>query len=145
MTKYIVILYICWLVGWLVVVKRLAQQYINYIIKVKYIDDQVVSEFNYKLLNNLLSNNLYLSRWKNTPPFCTACSDVIENTKHLIFECTNIQNIWKIIGSVLNFEIQWKHIVIGFCLEFNDKVSMLNNLISFIACRIYKFKMYCRL
>ena len=56
--------------------------------KVKCIDDQVVSEFNYKLLNNLLSNNLYLSRWKNTPPFCTACSDVIENTKHLIFECT---------------------------------------------------------
>ena len=42
-------------------------------------------------------------------------------------------------------KIQWKHIVIGFCLEFNDKVSMLNDLISFIACRIYKFKMYCRL
>ena len=45
--------------------------------KLKFIDDPLVSEFNYKLLNNLLSNNLFLSKWKNTSPFCTACSDVI--------------------------------------------------------------------
>ena len=111
--------------------------------KVKFIDDPLVSEFNYKLLNNLLSNNLFLSKWKNLSPFCTSCSDVIENTKHLIFECTNVRKIWKIIGIVLNFEIQWKHKY--WLLSFNDKVNSLNNLISFIACRIYKFKMYCRL
>ena len=32
--------------------------------KLKFIDDPLVSEFNYKLLNNLLSNNLFLSKWK---------------------------------------------------------------------------------
>ena len=32
--------------------------------KVKLIDDPIVSEFNYKLLNNLLNNYLFLSRWK---------------------------------------------------------------------------------
>ena len=70
---------------------------------------------------------------------------VIENTRHLIFECANVQNIWKILGVIINFDIQWKHVVIGFCLESNEKVSILNNIMSFIACRIYKFKMFCRL
>ena len=104
--------------------------------KVKFIDDPLMSEFNYKLHKNLLSNNLFLSKWKNTSPFCTACSYVIENTKHFIFECTNERKIRNIIETVLNFDIQWKHILIGFCLEFNDKVNLLNKLISFIACRI---------
>ena len=66
--------------------------------------------------------------------------DTIENTKHLIFECVNIQNIWKILSAAIRFDIQWKHIVIGFFLEYNEKVSIFNNIISFIACRIYKYK-----
>ena len=116
-----------------------------YYTKIKLIDDPLVSEFNYKLLNNLLCNRLFLSKWKNTSPLCTMCPDTIENTKHLIFECVNIQNIWKILSAAIRFDIQWKHIVIGFCLEYNEKVSIFNNIISFIACRIYKYKMYCRL
>ena len=116
-----------------------------YYTKIKLIDDPLVSEFNYKLLNNLLCNRLFLSKWKNTSPLCTMCPDTIENTKHLIFECLNIQNIWKILSAAIRFDIQWKHIVIGFCLEYNEKVSIFNNIISFIACRIYKYKMYCRL
>ena len=113
--------------------------------KIKLTDDPIVSEFNYKLLNNLLCNKLFLSKWKNTSPMCIICPDAIENTKHLIFECVNIQNIWKILSVAIRFDIQWKHIVIGFCLENNEKVSIFNSIISFIACRIYKFKMYCRL
>ena len=105
--------------------------------KIKLIDDPIVSEFNYKLLNNLLCNKLFLSKWKNTSPMCTICPDAIENTKHLIFECANIQNIWKILSVAIRFDIQLKHIVIGFCLENNEKVSIFNSIISFIACRIY--------
>ena len=116
-----------------------------YYTKIKLVDDPIVAEFNYKLLNNLLNNRLYLSKWKHTSPFCNTCPGIIENTRHLIFECANVQNIWKILGVIINFDIQWKHVVIGFCLESNEKVSILNNIMSFIACRIYKFKMFCRL
>ena len=116
-----------------------------YCTKIKLVDDPIVAEFNYKLLNNLLNNRLYLSKWKNTSPFCNMCPGIIENTRHLIFQCANVQNIWKILGVIINFDIQWKHVVIGFCLESNEKVSILNNILSFIACRIYKFKMFCRL
>ena len=47
------------------------------------------------------------------------CPGIIENTRHLIFECANVQSLWKILGAIINFDIQWKHVVIGFCLESN--------------------------
>ena len=47
----------------------------------------------------------------------------------------------KLLGIVMNFEIKWKHIVIGFYHEDNIKVKTLNNLISFTALKLYKYKM----
>lgn len=38
----------------------------------------------------------------------------------------------------------WKHVIIGFYYENNRKVQFLNNIISYVAYRIYKFKMLCR-
>ena len=48
-------------------------------------------------------------------------------------------------STCLKFDIGWKHIIIGFYEEINNKTILLNNLISYIACRIYKFKMHCRI
>ena len=61
----------------------------------------------------------------------------MENTKHLIlvYECNNVQNIGFVQGNIYAFRIQWKHVVVG----------LLNVITSFIACKIYKYKMYCRL
>ena len=42
-------------------------------------------------------------------------------------------------------DIQWKHVIVGFYNERNKKCTSLNTLISYVAYRIYKFKMYCRL
>ena len=51
-----------------------------------------------------------------------------------------------LVSTCLKFDIGWKHIIIGFYDEINDKTILLNNLISYIACRIYKFyKMCCRI
>ena len=116
-----------------------------YLNKVKDISDTKVAEFNYKLLNNILCNNYLVSKWNPTvKKECTVCG-AIEITKHLIFECTNVKNIWTILGFILNFEVQWKHVLVGFYYEKSEKVSMLNNLISYVACRMYKYKMFCRL
>ena len=37
---------------------------------------------------------------------------IIENTRHLIFECAYVQNLWKKLGVIINFDTQWKHVVI---------------------------------
>jgi hypothetical protein len=47
--------------------------------------DKKVSEFNYKLLNNLLSNNLFLSKcFKGISSKCNSCLNDTENSGHLI-------------------------------------------------------------
>ena len=117
-----------------------------YIHKICDTHDNDISEFNYKLLNNLLCNNLFLSKWKqDITKFCSTCKTEVENSEHLIFTCNNVKNIWYTLGISLKIDIQWKHIVIGFFHENNIKVKTLNNLISFTAMKIYKFKMVCRL
>ena len=113
--------------------------------KISNIFDKTIAEFNFKLLNILLCCNLSLSKWKHASPKCSNCLDKIKNSKHLIFECINVMKIWKTLESILNFEIQWKHLVVGFYYEDNNKVVLLNNLLSYVACRIYKYKMFCRI
>ena len=46
---------------------------------------------------------------------------------------------------VLEINIRWKHVVLGFFHEGNHKVRSLNFVISFIAFRIYKTKMMLRM
>lgn len=113
--------------------------------KIKNTKDKALAEFNYKLLNNLLCNNLLVSKWnKNITAKCKQCNE-IENSKHLIFDCVNVAKIWKVASECLNFDIIWKHIVLGFYLEETQVTKLYNYFLSFIAYRIYKCKMYCRL
>ena len=97
-------------------------------------------------MHNLLSNRYSLSKWKrDIDEYCEFCHDAIENNEHLIFSCTNIQEIWKKASECLKFSVSWKTIVIGFYDDVNDKTVLINNIISFIAYRIYKYKMFCRI
>lgn len=113
--------------------------------KIKNTKDKALAEFNYKLLNNLLCNNLLVSKWnKNITAKCKHCNE-IENSKHLIFDCVNVEKIWKAASECLNFDIKWKNIVVGFYLEETQVTKLYNYFLSFIAYRIYKCKMYCRL
>ena len=38
------------------------------------------------------------------------CPGVIEDTKHFIFECVDIQNICNILSAAIRFYIQWKNL-----------------------------------
>ena len=97
-------------------------------------------------MNNLLCNNLYLSKWKReVNKYCTFCKTHVENTEYLLYECGNVKDIWLILGTVLNIDIAWKHILLGLYNECIENVMFLNNVISFVALKIYKFKMFCRL
>lgn len=113
--------------------------------KIVKINDKSIAEFNFKLLHNLLPNNLYLSKWnKNIDKFCTYCRE-IENTKHMVFDCILVKNIWKKVSAILKINIAWKHLVLGFIYNGNQSNVVLNNVISFIACKIFKYKMKCKL
>jgi hypothetical protein len=113
--------------------------------KICNIFDPHVADFNYKLLNNLTSNQVMLKKWKVAETdLCTLCKEK-EDNEHLILKCKNVCEIWRIVEKILNFQVSWKTIVIGFFWEMNEKTIFLNNLISLIACKIYKYRIYCRL
>lgn len=44
----------------------------------------------------------------------------------------------------MQLDIVLKHIIIGFYFQNNSKVQFFKNIISFVAYRIYKLKMFCR-
>lgn len=114
--------------------------------KILAIKDKKISDFNYRLLNNLLCNREMMKRWKIVEnDMCVFCKDVKENNEHLILRCKNVSQIWDTVQKCLNFDVSWKTVVIGFYFEKNEKTLFLNSLISLIACKIYKYKMYCRI
>ena len=57
----------------------------------------------------------------------------------------NVLKIWKTLSEYLGFDVQWKHIIIGFYHVRNNTTRHYNLLFSFIVYRIYKHKMYCRI
>lgn len=112
--------------------------------KVKKIFDKNVSEFNCKLIHNILSCNKCVSKWKeNLDKNCLNCN-VEEDIKHLIFDCCISNPIWKKISDILNINVTWKVIVIGFPVYCNKSTFIFNNVLSFEAYKIYKYKMKCR-
>ena len=72
----------------------------------KDVKDTFLAEFSYKILNNILSKIFLISQWNtNITNKYKSCISQIENAKHLIFECINVQNILKVASSCLNFDI----------------------------------------
>lgn len=76
---------------------------------------------------------------------CVFCKDVKENSEHLILRCKNVSQIWDTVQKCLDFDVSWKTVAIDFYFEKNEKTLFFNSLISLIACKIYKYKMYCRI
>jgi hypothetical protein len=80
----------------------------------------------------------------NVAAYCRICV-TLETCEHLIYNCSNVQSLWKLLSLYLNVDVQWKHIAVGFYFEKNRKTLDFNFIISFIAFKICKYKMYCRL
>ena len=82
--------------------------------KVKYIDDRKLAEFNYKIINNILINKAYLSKWiSETNANCSFCNQK-EDTIHLLYDCSFNDHIWQIVGNCLQLNITYKHVVLGY-------------------------------
>ena len=93
-----------------------------------------ISEFNFKVLHNILANNDNLFKWQKSPSSsCIYCDQPIHNTKHLLWECLPAANLWQNISRILNVNISWQDIIIG-----SDRDQILNLVTSLISYLIYK-------
>ena len=100
------------------------------------------SDFNYKLLHNILPSGVLVNKWnKNVTSECAFCKEK-ENIKHILFDCKRVQQIWKKIGLILNMEIQWKHIVIGYIVQ-NNITEYRNLVFNIITYCIYSQWVKC--
>ncbi len=103
-----------------------------------WITDRKVGEFKYKILCNILSNKALISKWnKDITENCDFCGQK-QTTKHMLYECPRVFNIWELISTLLKVKITYKHIVIG-NIEDNSYIYNRNLLITYISYSIYKF------
>lgn len=108
--------------------------------------DKRLSEFNYKLLNNILNCNSFQYKCKSrSNAKCEFCPCEKEDIKHLIFECLSVQRLWQKLNSILNFDVCWKHIIIFRKKKIKNCVFKYNYIIIYVSFVIYKYKMTCRM
>ena len=60
------------------------------------------------------------------------------------FECENVQTLWN-ISNYIGFDVKWKNVIFGFYSVQNKTTFLYNLLLSFVALKIYKYNMYCKL
>lgn len=76
------------------------------------------------MLHNVLCNNAYLIKWtEDNGDNCTLCR-TIENSKHLSFDCKNVENIWKKLRHFLSIDLKRKHIDFDFYLEKSTRLNL---------------------
>ena len=108
-----------------------------YVSKIVDVHDAKLSEFNFKMLNNITVCRSNRFKWKKiTSPLCIYCGKN-ETVKHIYFECDNVNNMWKEIGLILNCNIKWWHIVLG-ARGDNVYVKFRNLLYNVIVYALFK-------
>ena len=85
-----------------------------------------LSEFNFKLLHNIVPCGYVLSKWQcNINVKCEVCGEV-ESTKHMLFECERVKCIWKLISVALKCDISWKRVICGYPnYEVSKKINTM--------------------
>ena len=108
--------------------------------KIKYMDDRKLAEFNYKIINNILINKAYLSKWiSETNAKCFFCNQK-EDSIHLLYDCSFNDHIWHIVGNCLQLNITYKHVVLEYSSKIkNVNVNSINYCITLISYLIYKY------
>ena len=61
---------------------------------------------------------------------------------HLLFGCERVQKIWGKISALINVDVKWKHIVVGWP-ENNLRTSAYNIIFSVVTFAIYSAWLKC--
>jgi hypothetical protein len=113
--------------------------------KLKDIKVRKLSEFNFKILHNIVPCGYVVSKWQRSVKIeCEVCHE-IESTKHMLYDCPQVNSIWKLISHPLNCDVSWKNIVCGFLMNNKSrKITALNFVIVVVAYTIFKENSHCK-
>ena len=97
--------------------------------KIIKMQDKKIAEYNYKLIMNILVSEDKLYKWKKSEdPNCIYCKHV-HSVEHMLFNCIDAKNLWSIVSSLLNKDITYEDIVLGFVEESNNVIDIIGFLI----------------
>ena len=66
-----------------------------------------VCEFNFKLLQNIVPCGKICKWQKNVFNACEHCLEI--ETRHMLYECPRVLEIWNLVSIVINVNLNWKH------------------------------------
>ena len=79
--------------------------------KIKLEKEIKLKEFNFKLLHGILPCNRNLEKWKlKSNDQCDICS-LPQTIEHLLYDCTYVKPLWKLIEKYLGVNIGYKQIL----------------------------------
>ena len=94
-------------------------------LKIIKMHDKKIAEYNYKLLMNILVSEDKLYKWKiSENPNCIYCKNV-HSVEHMLFNCVEVKHLWRIVSSLLNKNITYEDIVLGFVEEGNNVIVII--------------------
>jgi hypothetical protein len=113
--------------------------------KLKDVQVNKLSNFNFKVLHNIVPCGYVLSKWqRGVQEKCEICNE-IETMKHMLYNCASVNSIWQIVSYALKCNISWKNIVCGFPkYEITNKIVCLNIIISIVSYAIFKENSNCK-
>ena len=93
-----------------------------------------IADFNYKLLHNIIPTGKNLLKWnKIDNASCIYCRKYIHDIKHMLWDCSCVYNMWKIIGNALDCVFNFQIIILG-----KEMFTHVNRVISLICYLIFK-------
>ena len=63
-------------------------------------------DFQYRILNRILTTNLSRSKYSEISPNCTFCQDNCETIRHLMFECKESSQLWQALRKWLKYAVK---------------------------------------
>ena len=104
--------------------------------KIIHIYENKISEFNFKVIHNILSCGVLLSKWRrDINAICDICNQN-ENVFHLLWDCKIARFAWNKLNNSLDRIITKELVFLG-----HARYSEINNLTSQIAFSIYKYRL----
>ena len=95
--------------------------------------DKKLAEFHYKILTDNLVTANQITHWNaDISENCVPCN-VKDDTEHILFNCTPIKEIWKIIENTLEITFEAKKLLLS------DYGEGINETLNTIVYTLYKF------
>ena len=99
--------------------------------------EKKVANFSFKIINNILPGLTDLFVFGKVDSYlCSVCGHIC-NLKHILYDCTLAQDMWKYFYNISGLKVNYRKIVIGYT-GVDEHTHFLNYLISITAYGLYK-------